>query len=728
MTATKAPVDGRRAHLAAETADSLPVRRIARLFSPYRKWVVALVVVAAAQAVASIVSPFLLREIIDRALPERSASLVSWLAAGMLVAAGLTAVLGVGSTWLANLIGQRVMHDLRVDVYTHLQRMSLRFFTRTRAGELQSRIANDIGGVDNVVTNTASSTVQNVFAAAAVGVAALIMDWKLACVCLIVIPVFLLFSMRLGRKRRGIARGRQRRLAGLTGLVEESLSVAGVLLTKTMGRQPALAERFAEESRALSETEMNAAMSGRWILSTRRASLTMIPAIVYWIAGMALAHGAAPISIGTAVAFTSMLNRLVGPATALQTIGVQFSTSIALFARIFEVLDLPVDVAESPTARTLTPVRGEVRLDNVSFRYDPDGDWTLRGIDLHVPAGTTTALVGETGSGKTTLAYLVARLYDVDDGAVRIDGVDVRELTLATVSDAVGLVAQETYLFHETVMANLRFARAEASEDDVIAATRAASIHDLIAGLPDGYDTIVGARGYRFSGGERQRLAIARMLLRNPRILLPGTARRSRSRTGSRRSATQTRSRCSTQAASSNAARTTSSSRGAGATRRWPATSSRPEGHERRTEQPDIAAAGARANRDRRALRRRRILDRQFGTDPSGPGRDVKPGRPARRQADLDAARAAGQIQVAVDGTEGRGARARPAAHVAVHGGDLQVAAATPRRQRPVDLAEGCVTGAGPDCDRTRDVAHPRGAAAVAQSQVTVDVVEGDRR
>jgi ATP-binding cassette, subfamily B, bacterial len=520
VSATVSATHGETAQLQVETADAVPLRRIARLFRPYRGWVAALMAVAGAQALTSVASPFLLREIIDRALPERSAALVSWFAGGMLVAAAFTAVLGVASTWLANLIGQRVMHDLRVGVFSHLQRMSLRFFTRTRAGELQSRIANDIGGVDNVVTNTASSTVQNVFAAAAVGVAALVMNWKLACVCLVVIPVFLLFSLRLRRKRRSIARGRQRRLAGLTTLVEESLSVAGVMLTKTMGRQSALAARFAEESQALSAAEMNAAMSGKWILSTRRASLTMIPAIVYWIAGLALAHGAAPITIGTAVAFTSMLNRLVGPATALQSIGVQFSTSIALFGRIFEVLDLPVDVDERPNARRLEPVRGDVRLHGVSFRYEPGGTWTLQDINLHVPPGTTTALVGETGSGKTTLAYLIARLYDVDAGAVSIDGVDVRELTLSTISDAVGLVAQDTYLFHDTVGANLRFARPDATDDEVAVAARAARIHNLIVGLPDGYDTVVGARGYRFSGGERQRLAIARMLLRDPPVLV----------------------------------------------------------------------------------------------------------------------------------------------------------------------------------------------------------------
>ncbi|HVU91479.1 MAG TPA: ABC transporter transmembrane domain-containing protein, partial [Jatrophihabitans sp.] len=370
----------------AEPSEPVPLRRIVGLFAPYRRAVIGLVLVAAAQAAAGVASPFLLRAIIDRALPERSASLVSWLAGGMLVAAALAAVLGVVTTYLSNRIGQAVMHDLRVGVYEHLQRMSLRFFTRTRAGELQSRIANDIGGVDNVVTNTASSTVQNAFAAIAVAVASLVMAWKLALICLVVVPIFLLFSMRIGRQRRNIATRRQRRLAGITGLVEESLSVAGVLLTKTLGRQDDLARRFAAESRELSETEMRAAMSGKWILSSRRATLTMVPAIVYWIAGLALAHGAAPISIGTAVAFSSMLNRLVAPATALQNIGVQASTSVALFQRIFEVLDAPVDVAEHPSARRLDSVRGDLRVEHVSFRYDADAPWVLRDIELDVPA------------------------------------------------------------------------------------------------------------------------------------------------------------------------------------------------------------------------------------------------------------------------------------------------------------------------------------------------------
>lgn len=502
------------------TTDQAPVRRVARLFRPYRWSIVVLLAVSVAQGVAGVASPFLVRDIVDEALPQRSASLVVLLAGGMIVAAAIAAVLGVVTTRLSNVIGQGVMHDLRVGVYDHLQRMSLGFFTRTRAGELQSRIANDIGGVDNVVTNTASSVVQNGVAALAVGVAALVMNWKLAAVCLIVVPLFLAFSFRLGRQQRQIAHGRQKQLAGITALVEESLSVAGVLLAKTLGRQRELSDRFATESRALSATELTAAMSGKWVISSRRASLTMIPAIVYLVSGLTLAHGSAVFSIGTVVAFTTMLNRLVAPATALQGLGTAASTSMALFGRIFDVLDLPVDIQEKPDARSLPRVRGEVGVENAGFRYGEDGGWTLSDIDFVVPPGTTTALVGETGSGKTTLAYLVARLYDPQLGKITIDGVDLRDLKLSAISDAVGLVSQETYLFHESVRENLRFAAPEATDAQVIAAARAARIHELIVGLPEGYDTVVGARGYRFSGGERQRLAIARMLLRNPPILI----------------------------------------------------------------------------------------------------------------------------------------------------------------------------------------------------------------
>jgi ATP-binding cassette subfamily B protein len=500
--------------------DSIPFRRVAALFGPYKLLVSGVVLASAAQGLTSVMPPFLLRGIIDRALPERSAPLVTVLAVGMLVAAVATAALGVLTTRLATVVGQNVMHDLRVGVYAHLQKMSLKFFTKARAGDLQSRLANDIGGVDNVVTSTASGTVQSALGALAVATATLVMNWRLGLLCLIVVPLFLLLSMRLGQTRRKITRSRAHKQSGLAALVEETLSISGVLLTKTTGGQQTLIDRFSEESRRLGDTEVELAMTGRWRLASRRALLTMIPAIVYLVAGLAAAHSHRGVSIGTAVAFSSMLNRLIAPATTLQGIGVAYSTSMALFGRIFEVLDLPIDVATKPGAQGLPAVRGDVRFVNVAFQYDETGPRTLEDINLTIPAGTTTALVGATGAGKTTLAYLIARLYDVTEGAVCIDGVDVRDLQQSALAAAVGLVAQDIYLFHDTVRENLRFGAPDASDEQVEAAARTAHIHELIASLPEGYDTMVGARGHRFSGGERQRLAIARMLLRDPPILV----------------------------------------------------------------------------------------------------------------------------------------------------------------------------------------------------------------
>lgn len=508
---------------AADADEPVPLRRIAGLFRPHRAPLTALFALIVLQAGLGVVSPFLLRAILDDALPHRDTLLISLLAAGMIACAVGSGSLGVATTGLSNTIGQRVMNELRVSVYGHLQRMSLGFFTRTKSGEVLSRVFNDIGGVDNVITTTAGSVVQNATTTIAITVALIALDWQLAALSLIVVPLFLLFTLRLGKKRRTLARGRTRRMARLTTMVEESLSVTGVLLAKTMGNERAVRERFGAESREIAALERAAALAGRWQIASRGMSLTVIPALVYWIAGLALAGGATPFSLGTVVAFTSMLNRLVAPATAMQTIGQNVATSKALFGRIFEVLDLPVEIADKPDARTLEVRRGDVAMRGVSFRYDESdtaGPLTLADIDLDVPAGTTTALVGSTGSGKTTLAYLVARLYEVSGGSVTIDGVDVRDVTLASLAAGVGLVSQETYLFHDTVRENLRFAKPDATDDEIERAAKAAHIHDTLAALPEGYDTVVGQRGYRFSGGEKQRMAIARILLRNPPVLI----------------------------------------------------------------------------------------------------------------------------------------------------------------------------------------------------------------
>jgi ATP-binding cassette subfamily B protein len=502
------------------TADAASPRRVAALFAAHKGPLGLLCLVVVIQAAAGVASPFLLREILDKGLPQRDLALVSVLALGMLLASALQGVLTVFSTRLANTIGQRVLHRLRVDVYTHLQRMSLAFFTRTRGGELRSRIANDIGGLDTVLTTSVATTVQSLTTGAAIVVAALLLDWRLSVLAALVVPVFVLVTGRLARERRKLTRSRARVLGRLTSLVEESLSVGGILLARTMGREEALRDRFAHQSWAVSELDLKTVNAGRWRVASRRMSLTMIPAIVYWLAGVELAHGKSGITIGTAVAFASMLNRMVQPATQLQGVGSTISTSLALFGRVFELLDLPVEIADRPGSRALRTGSTAVTFDHVGFRYDPDGPWTLNDITFDVPPGTTTALVGATGSGKTTLAYLVARLYDVERGTVRIGGLDVRDVTGASLAATVGLVAQETALFHASIGDNLRFAKPEASDEEIRAAARAAHIDELIASLPDGYDTVVGERGHRFSGGERQRIAIARALLRDPPVLV----------------------------------------------------------------------------------------------------------------------------------------------------------------------------------------------------------------
>jgi ATP-binding cassette, subfamily B, bacterial len=494
--------------------------RIARLFRPYRARLSSVLALIGLSAGLSMISPFLLREVLDNAIPERDTTLLTWLVAGMVAISIATGALGVAQTWLSNLVGQRVMHDLRAAVYRHLQRLSLAFFTRTRTGEVQSRIANDIGGVQNVVTSTATSIVSNVTTVLATIVAMFALDWRLAAFSLALLPFFVWLTRRVGRERKRITAERQGRLADMSSLVAESLSVSGILLGKTMGRAPELAERFTRESADLADLEVRSRMAGRWRMASVQMAFAIMPALVYWFAGWSIAQGGAAISIGTVVAFTTLQTRLFFPLQSLLSVGIDVQTSLALFHRIFEYLDLPVDITEREDARELGDVRGEVRFEGVSFAYDVDTAPILEGVDLVVPAGSTTAIVGETGSGKTTMGYLVARLYDPTAGRVAVDGVDIRDLTFASLADTVGLVSQETYLFHASVADNLRFAKPDATDAELEQAARAAQIHDLIAALPDGYDTIVGERGYRFSGGEKQRIAIARTVLRNPPVLV----------------------------------------------------------------------------------------------------------------------------------------------------------------------------------------------------------------
>jgi len=493
-------------------------RRILRLFRPYTGRLVLVGLLIAASSLVGLGSPFLLRGIIDNALPHKDTGLLALLALGMIGVAVVSTVVGVYQTLLSTTIGQRIMRDLRVAVYAHLQRMSLAFFTKTRTGEVQSRIANDIGGMQAIVTSTATSIVSNATVVVGSAIAMLAMDVRLALLSFVLLPGTVWINRRVGAMRRRLTTERQHRLALMTSQVQESLSVSGVLLGRSMGRSPELTERFAGDASGLADLEVRSQMAGKWQQSTISITFAAVPAVTYWLGGLALAGGST-VSIGTLVAFTTLQSSLFNPLNALLRTGVQVQSSLALFARIFEYLDLPVDIVESPSPVALPGVRGDVRFSGVSFAYEP-GAPTLIDVSLEVPAGSTLAVVGATGSGKTTLGYLLGRLYDADSGSITIDGVDVRDLSLAALSSTVGVVSQDPYLLHASIAENLRFARPDATDDELVRAARAARIHDLIASLPEGYDTVVGERGYRFSGGEKQRLAIARTVLRNPPVLV----------------------------------------------------------------------------------------------------------------------------------------------------------------------------------------------------------------
>ncbi|QCD54473.1 ABC transporter ATP-binding protein [Streptomyces hawaiiensis] len=496
------------------------VRRILGLFRPYRGRLAIVGLLVGAASLVSVATPFLLKEILDVAIPQGRTGLLSLLALGMILSAVLTSVFGVLQTLISTTVGQRVMHDLRTAVYGRLQRMSLAFFTRTRTGEVQSRIANDIGGMQATVTSTATSLVSNLTSVVATIVAMVVLDWRLTVVSLLLLPVFVWISRRVGNERRKITTQRQKQMAAMAATVTESLSVSGILLGRTMGRSDSLTKSFSDESEELVDLEVRSNMAGRWRMAVITIVMAALPAVIYWTAGMALQMGGPEVSIGTIVAFVSLQQGLFRPAVSLLSTGVQIQTSLALFQRIFEYLDLPIDITERPDPVRLDRVKGEVRFENVTFGYDAKDGPVLDGIDLTVPAGGSLAVVGPTGAGKSTLGYLVPRLYDVTGGRVTLDGVDVRDLDFDTLARAVGVVSQETYLFHASVADNLRFAKPDATDEELHQAAKAAQIHDHIATLPDGYDTVVGERGHRFSGGEKQRLAIARTILRDPPVLI----------------------------------------------------------------------------------------------------------------------------------------------------------------------------------------------------------------
>lgn len=517
---TMAPMPGGRERIHRPDGPPAPLNRVLALFHPYRARIATVCLIIAISAVIALGSPLLLREMLDVAIPQADVRLVTLLAGGMIAIAIVTNCLGVVQTWMSNTIGQDLMHGLRTKVYGHLQRQSLSFFSRTRTGEVQSRIANDIGGMQSVVTNTATTIAQNTATVIATVIALLVLDWRLALFSLAILPVFVRIARRIGDERRHITGRRQRLLGEMSVQVEESLSVSGILLGKTAGASSALVDRFADRSREVAKAELDSTMAGKWRMATISISFAAMPALVYWFAGLTIGHGNA-VTVGTLVAVTTLQTQLFRPVMSLLGVGVEVQSSMALFGRVFEYLDLPIDIDDPVNPRPLPESAGrEVTFHNVGFRYLGADRPALADIDLTIPAGHTLAIVGATGAGKTTIGYLTARLYDPTTGSVAIDGVDLRDLSLQTVADTVGVVSQETYLFHASIRENLRFAKPDATDEEIENAARVAQIHDFIDGLDDGYDTMVGERGYRFSGGEKQRLAIARTVLRNPPVLV----------------------------------------------------------------------------------------------------------------------------------------------------------------------------------------------------------------
>jgi len=502
-------------------------RRVVKFFAPYKLHVLLVLIAILIISVVGLANPYLLKLIVDDAILKRDMDKLILYAVLMIVIPVVNGLIGVWQTYLNNLIGQRVMRDLRNELYRHMQRMSLRFFSETKTGEIQSRLGNDVNGIQDVITNTASSIVSNITTVVSTITAMFLLSWQLTLLSLALLPLFLYLTYKVGSIRRELAKNTQKSLADISALIEESLSVSGVLLTKTFGRQRESIDRFSRENQRLADLQLRQQMVGRWFFMITSTFFSITPALVYYFAGRTIIHTppdqVPPITVGGIVAFTTLQSRLFFPLGQLLTVQVQIQAALALFDRIFEYLDLPVEITDRPNAIELDPndVKGRITFDHVYFSYSRTGrPMNLYDINFDAPPGSLVALVGPTGAGKTTIAYLIARLYDVTKGRVLIDGIDVRDIRLASLPQIIGMVSQETYLFHASVRENLLFAKPDATEEELIAATKAANIYDRITELPEGFDTIVGERGYRFSGGEKQRIAIARIVLKNPRILI----------------------------------------------------------------------------------------------------------------------------------------------------------------------------------------------------------------
>ena len=558
------------------------VRRIATFFRPYRWQVLVVMASIIVTSLLGVINPYLLKLLLDVALPEQDFFLLNVFVVAMIAIPIISGLISVGQTYVNNRVGQSVMQDLRDAVYAHLQGMPLRFFTETRTGEIQSRLSNDVGGVQSVVTDTASSTFANLIIVITTLGAMVLLDWRLTAISLVALPFFMILTYRVGKVRRAASTETQKSMADVSAITEETLSVSGILLAKTFGQQDESVKRFRAANARLAGLQLRQSLVGRWFFMLVSVVFSVMPAFVYWLAGVLVIQGDpnAP-TAGDIVAFTTLQSRLFFPVGQLLNVQVELQGALALFDRIFEYLDMEPEIVDAPDALTLRPaeVRGQLRFRHVSFAYleaagrplsvadaelaadasshgaasqldaaalgslDPFGrpaadgasegtpdaesgadaravPFALEDIDFEVEPGQLVALVGPSGSGKTTTTYLVPRLYDVDSGAIEIDGRDVRRISLASLGSIIGFVTQEAYLFHASVRENLAYAKPGATDRELRAASRLAAIHDRIRELPEGYDTVVGERGYKLSGGEKQRIALARVLLKDPRILI----------------------------------------------------------------------------------------------------------------------------------------------------------------------------------------------------------------
>ena len=522
---------------------STPKRSVTRTaaasFGPYALRVSGIVVLILITAGLGVVNPVLIRSVFDDALFPASGGPnigLLWVLAGIM--AGVTVlggVLGIIQTWATNIVGQRVMRDLRDRLYTHLQRLSLGFFTGTRTGEIQSRIANDVGAVQNVVTNTLSSILSNMVVVISTLVAMTILSWQLTIVSVAIVPVFIVLSMIVGERRRKVTAEAQEAAAEVTAITHETLSISGIMLAKLFGRQNQEIERFHNENERMAVLSIRRQMTGESFFTVMQVFFSLAPVGIYIIGGYLLTgQFALTVTSGTIVAFTTLQSNMLWPIGSLMQVSVELRSSLALFDRIFGYLDIEPDIEDKPGASLLEPsdVEGRVSLESVSLSFRPAQTGengfiaeagrrrALDGVSLEIEPGQTAAFVGPSGAGKTTISYLIPRLYDPTEGTVRIDGIDVRDIRLESLAEIVGYVTQESYLFHASLRSNLLYARPDATQEQIEAAAKAAFIHDRIMEMPDGYDTVVGERGHRLSGGERQRLSVARVILHDPRILI----------------------------------------------------------------------------------------------------------------------------------------------------------------------------------------------------------------